>query len=51
MLYFANWKKTLIALVSVAGILFTLPNFLDTKTAEGLPDWVPHKQINLGLDL
>ncbi|MBT3789652.1 MAG: protein translocase subunit SecD [Alphaproteobacteria bacterium] len=51
MLYFANWKITLIALVSVAGILFTLPNFLDRSTAEGLPDWVPHQQINLGLDL
>ncbi|MBT3700349.1 MAG: protein translocase subunit SecD [Alphaproteobacteria bacterium] len=51
MLYFSNWKITLIALVSAAGILFTLPNFLDRSTAEGLPDWVPHKQINLGLDL
>ena len=51
MLYFANWKIALIALVSVAGILFTLPNFLDRSTADGLPDWVPHKQINLGLDL
>ena len=51
MLYFSKWKITLIALVSAAGILFTLPNFLDRSTAEGLPDWVPHKQINLGLDL
>jgi preprotein translocase subunit SecD len=51
MLYFANWKISLIAFISVAGILFTIPNFLDRSTAEGLPDWVPHKQINLGLDL
>jgi preprotein translocase subunit SecD len=51
MLYFSKWKITLIALISAAGILFTLPNFLDRSTAEGLPDWVPHKQINLGLDL
>jgi len=51
MLYFARWKIVLIAVVCVAGIAFTLPNFVSEKTLQGLPDWLPHKQVNLGLDL
>ena len=51
MLYFAPWKVTLVALLCVLGLAFTMPNFLSKETAEGLPDWLPHKQVNLGLDL
>ena len=51
MLYFANWKIALILVIALAGVAFTLPNFLERQTADGLPDWLPHKQINLGLDL
>ncbi len=51
MLYFAPWKVALVAVLCLAGIVFTIPNFLSERTAEGLPDWLPHKQINLGLDL
>lgn len=51
MLYFAKWKIVLIAIVCVAGIGFALPNFLERATAEDLPEWLPHEQVNLGLDL
>ncbi len=51
MVYFAKWKIILIVAVCALGVLFTLPNFVSRETAESLPDWLPHKQINLGLDL
>ncbi len=41
----------MIAAVCVLGLLFSMPNFFNSKTAESLPDWVPHKQVSLGLDL
>jgi len=51
MLYFARWKIVLVGLICLAGLVFTAPNFLPAKTAESLPTWLPHNQINLGLDL
>lgn len=44
-------RATLIVLVALAGILFTLPNFVAPSTLNNLPDWMPKKQIVLGLDL
>jgi len=49
--YFAKWKIALIFIVCGLGLLFALPNLLSPQQAERLPDWLPHKQINLGLDL
>ncbi len=51
MLYFAPWKVALVAILCVLGLAFTIPNFVSEQTAEGWPDWLPHKQVNLGLDL
>ena len=51
MIYFSKWKIIFILVVCVLGLGFSAPNFLDGKTAEGLPDWLPHKQVSLGLDL
>src|SRR5499433_2435438 len=51
MLYFANWKVLLICVVCVAGVLFSLPNLFSASRLEGLPSFVPHKQVSLGLDL
>ena len=51
MLHFARWKIILVLLISLGGILFALPNLFPSKTLESLPGWIPHKQINLGLDL
>jgi preprotein translocase subunit SecD len=51
MVYFAKWKIVAIMLVCIVGLLFAAPNFVDEEFAETLPDWVPHKQVSLGLDL
>ncbi len=51
MLHFAKWKIILVLLVSTAGVLFALPNVLPRAALSAIPDWIPHKQINLGLDL
>ena len=51
MLYFAPWKITLVIILCLAGVAFTIPNFFSERTAAVLPDWLPHKQVNLGLDL
>ncbi len=51
MLYFAPWKVVVLAVICFAGLAFTAPNFVAEKTAEGLPDWLPHNQVSLGLDL
>ena len=51
MIYFAKWKIFMIMAVCGLGVLFVAPNFLNLKQAEGLPSWLPHKQLNLGLDL
>jgi preprotein translocase subunit SecD len=51
MLYFAPWKIALILAVCLAGLVFTAPNFLSHEQARSLPSWLPHQQINLGLDL
>ena len=51
MLYFARWKLVLMALAFAAGALFVLPNFFPVQSLAGLPGWLPHRQISLGLDL
>jgi SecD/SecF fusion protein len=51
MLHFPPWKIAVILLVCLAGIAFTAPNFLTREQAAALPRWLPHQQVNLGLDL
>ena len=51
MLYFAKWKVVLICAVCTIGILLALPNVVPSSLLSRLPDWVPHKQVHLGLDL
>nr|MBC8241261.1 protein translocase subunit SecD [Alphaproteobacteria bacterium] len=51
MIYFSRWKVSLILAICVLGLAFAAPNFLASRSAEILPDWLPHKQVNLGLDL
>jgi preprotein translocase subunit SecD len=51
MLYFANWKVLLICGVCLLGVLFSLPNLFTPSQLSWLPSSVPHKQVNLGLDL
>ncbi|MCA1296951.1 protein translocase subunit SecD [Stappia indica] len=51
MLYFARWKISLIVLVVLAGLVTTLPNFFSSDTLKAWPDWLPKRQVVLGLDL
>jgi protein-export membrane protein SecD len=51
MVQISRWQLVLVGLVLVLGIAFALPNLLGKQTAESLPDWLPHKQVSLGLDL
>ena len=51
MLKFETWKVALIAGLCVLAMAFAAPNLVDRQSAESLPEWLPNKQINLGLDL
>lgn len=51
MLYFARWKISMIILIVLAGLATSLPNFFAAENVARWPDWVPGKQIVLGLDL
>src|SRR6201981_171885 len=51
MLYFANWKITLICAVCALGVLLSLPNLFNPSLLRQFPSWLPHKQVALGLDL
>jgi SecD/SecF fusion protein len=51
MLYFARWKTILIWLSVVAAVIFAAPNIFPKATLDKLPDWLPKKQMTLGLDL
>ena len=51
MLHFPRWKLILVFVVTLAGILYSLPNLFPAATLAELPRWLPHKQVNLGLDL
>ncbi len=46
-----RWQVILVLVVCALGIAFAVPNLLGKGVAESLPDWLPHKQISLGLDL
>jgi len=51
MLHFARWKMALILVVVLGGIVLTIPNFFSQETVKSWPDWVPGRQLVLGLDL
>lgn len=51
MSYFPTWKIILIVVVAAVGLLAAAPNLLSKEQADGLPNWIPHRQISLGLDL
>ena len=51
MLYFANWKILLICGACALGVLFSLPNLFAPAQLAWLPSQIPHRQVNLGLDL
>ena len=51
MLRFAPWKTILVLVACAAGVLFAAPNLVPQRLLDGLPDWLPHRSIVLGLDL
>ena len=51
MVYFSKFKTILVLAITLLGIALALPNFYSAKLADEMPDWLPHKQVNLGLDL
>ena len=51
MLYFSRWKTALIWAVVLAGVILALPNLFTQDQLVTLPDWLPKKQLALGLDL
>ncbi|MEM7022481.1 MAG: protein translocase subunit SecD, partial [Pseudomonadota bacterium] len=51
MLRFPTWKVAVVFGVCLLGVIFSLPNLFPRAEMERMPDWLPHEQINLGLDL
>jgi preprotein translocase subunit SecD len=51
MLHIAKWKIIVILALTFIGVAFAAPNLVSRPAAAELPDWLPHKQISLGLDL
>ena len=51
MVYFAKWKVVLVLFMCFLGFGFAAPNFMNAQIVEVLPDWLPNKQVSLGLDL
>lgn len=51
MLHFPTWKVFLVLAISALGVLLALPNLFSKQEMDVLPNWLPHRQLNLGLDL
>ncbi len=51
MLRFERWKVVLCVLAILFGAVFSLPNLLPDKVLSGLPGFLPHERLSLGLDL
>lgn len=51
MLYFSRWKTISIWLVVLLAVLVSAPNMLSQSTLASLPNWLPKRQMALGLDL
>lgn len=45
------WRVIVYALIILAGILTAVPNLLTKEQLQSLPDWLPQKQVTLGIDL
>jgi protein-export membrane protein SecD len=51
MLVFQKWKLILVLTIVALGFLFALPNLFPAASLAKVPDWLPHRQVSLGLDL
>jgi preprotein translocase subunit SecD len=51
MLYYSRWKIALIFIITLLGVYFSAPNLFSKETVDGMPKWIPFRQMALGLDL
>jgi preprotein translocase subunit SecD len=51
MIHIARWKAITILLVCLVGLLYSIPSLMPAERLAGLPSWLPHQQVTLGLDL
>jgi preprotein translocase subunit SecD len=55
MIHIARWKIILVLIVCALGLLYSMPNVAGSNArdflANKMPGFVPHKTVNLGLDL
>ena len=51
MLHFSRWKILVVLGIVLIGAIVAVPNLFSPATVAQWPTWVPHKQVNLGLDL
>ncbi|MGI9479766.1 MAG: protein translocase subunit SecD [Hyphomicrobiaceae bacterium] len=51
MLQFSTARMIAIAVICLAALVFATPNFFEKSTVDAWPDWLPKKQLKLGLDL
>ena len=51
MLYFPKWLISLILGICTLGVVLSLPNAFSPQTVATWPNWLPKKQVSLGLDL
>ncbi len=51
MLYFPKWLVALILGICTLGVVLTIPNLFSAQTVDRWPNFLPKKQVSLGLDL
>lgn len=51
MVVFPRWKIFVVCAVLLTSVAFVLPNLLPQSAVDKLPDWMPERRVNLGLDL
>lgn len=51
MLRITRWKIIAIVATCLASLVLSIPNFFSKETVDGWPNWLPKKQMSLGLDL
>lgn len=51
MLYFSRWKTIAIWLTVLIAFVAAAPNVIPQSTLASMPDWLPKRQLTLGLDL
>tara|TARA_B100000676_G_scaffold312473_1_gene386853 strand:+ start:510 stop:2066 length:1557 start_codon:yes stop_codon:yes gene_type:complete len=51
MINISIFQRVTVAVICILGVLYALPNILPEKTFQSVPEGMPGKTINLGLDL